>query len=264
MYIAFQSRDGDLNEFFRNENQRCPPSLSQDGKLCHGKKSDLLDCLTSSVECITDAPESDAIILDGAVLVNMLKPIAWMTFNDYAAKVFLPYIEKQLERTDRVDIVWDQYFEDSLKSETRKRHRQGIRCRVEACSNLRGNWQQFLRLDANKQELFTFLARHAVRMQHLPDGKQIVTTLGDDVLCSSPDDGITAALSPCTHEEADTRTLLHTANAVRQGCQKIVLQTVDTDVVVLSVAIGSPSYTYNTCGLPSGLASTSNTYLPVK
>ena len=155
-------------------------------------------CLSSSVECITDAPESDAIILDGAVLVNMLKPTACKTFNDYAAKVFLSYIKKQLQHTDRVDIVWDKYFEDSLKSETRKCRGQGIRLKVEASTNLPGNWQQFLRLDANKQELFTFLARHAVRMQHLPDGKQIVTTLGDDVLCSPPDDGITAALSPCT------------------------------------------------------------------
>jgi len=84
MYIACQSRDGDLNEFFTHENQRCPPSLSQDGKLRHGKKSDLLDCLTSCVECITDAPESNVIILDGAVLVNMLKPVACKTFNDYA------------------------------------------------------------------------------------------------------------------------------------------------------------------------------------
>jgi len=93
MYFACQSRGGDLNEFFRQKNQRCSPSLSQDGKLRHGKKSDLLDCLTSSVEYITDAPESDAIILDGAVLVNMLKPTACKTFNDYATKVFLPYIK---------------------------------------------------------------------------------------------------------------------------------------------------------------------------
>jgi len=73
-----------------------------------------------------------------------------------------------------------------------------------------------------------------VIMQRVPDGKQIVTILGDDVLCSPPDDGITAALSPCTHEEADTRILLHTANAVR-NCQ-IVLRTVDTDVVIMSIA----------------------------
>jgi len=58
-----------------------------------------------------------------------------------------------------VDIVWDQYLENSLKSETRKRRGKGIRRRVEGNTSLPGNWQQFLRLDANKQELITFLAR---------------------------------------------------------------------------------------------------------
>jgi len=37
------------------------------------------------------------IILDGAALVNMLKPVNSKIFDDYAAKVFLPYTEKQLE-----------------------------------------------------------------------------------------------------------------------------------------------------------------------
>jgi len=72
-------------------------------------------------------------------------------------------------------------------------------------------------------------------MQHLADGKQLVTTVGDDVLYNPPDGSINAALSPCTQEEADTRMLLHTADAVRQGCKKIVLRTVDIDVVALSV-----------------------------
>jgi len=67
-----------------------------------------------------------------------------------------------------------------------------------------------------------------MRMQHPPDGKQLVITLGYDVLCNPPNDSITAALS---REEADTRILLHTAHAIRQGCQKIVLRTVDTDVL---------------------------------
>ena len=116
------------------------------------------------------------------------------------------------------DIMWDQYLEKSLKSETRKRYGKGIKRRVEGNTNLPDNWQQFLSLDANKQELFTFLTRHTMRMQHLSDGKQLVTTLGDDVLCNPPDDNITASLSPCTQEEADTKMLLHTADAVRQGC----------------------------------------------
>ena len=113
------------------------------------------------------------IILDGAALVNMLKPVGCKIFDDYAAKVFLPYIGKQLERADRVDIVWNQYLQNSWKSET-KMPQKRIKHRVEWNTSLPGNWQQFLRLDANKQELFTFLARHTTRTQNLADGKQLV------------------------------------------------------------------------------------------
>jgi hypothetical protein len=45
LYIACQCRDGDLAEFFRHENHPYPPSLSQDGSLRFGTKSDLLQCL---------------------------------------------------------------------------------------------------------------------------------------------------------------------------------------------------------------------------
>jgi len=121
-----------------HENQGCPPSLFQDGKLLQGKMSDL-DCLISSAECC-----SDTIILDGAALVNMLKLVDCKISDDYAANIYLPYIEKQLEWADRVDIVWDQYPENSLKSETRK-------CRGKGTKQ-----QQSLRLDANKQELLHF------------------------------------------------------------------------------------------------------------
>ena len=43
-------------------------------------------------------------------------------------------------------------------------------------------------------------------------------------------------LSPCTHKEANTRMLLHAADGVKQGRQKIVIGTADTDVVVLAVS----------------------------
>ena len=44
-------------------------------------------------------------------------------------------------------------------------------------------------------------------------------------------------LSPCSHEEADTRLLLHAADAVQKGYRKLCLRTVDTDVVVLAIAM---------------------------
>lgn len=42
-------------------------------------------------------------------------------------------------------------------------------------------------------------------------------------------------LAPFTHEEADTRIILHLVNAVRQGYSKVSIRTVDTDVVVLAI-----------------------------
>ena len=45
LHIACQTRDGNLDEFFKHENQAFPPSLSDMGKLRVGTKSDLLTCV---------------------------------------------------------------------------------------------------------------------------------------------------------------------------------------------------------------------------
>ena len=45
MYISFQSQSGDMDEFFRHENQCAPPSLSDMGELRYGSKCDLIVCL---------------------------------------------------------------------------------------------------------------------------------------------------------------------------------------------------------------------------
>ena len=67
--------------------------MSKNADIQSGKKSDLLMRLevvsaaweTSGVECV---------ILDGAAVVNFLKPIGVATFADYANDVFKPYIER--------------------------------------------------------------------------------------------------------------------------------------------------------------------------
>ena len=41
----------------------------------------------------------------------------------------------------------------------------------------------------------------------------------------------------CSHEEADTRLFVHVADAVRKGSQNVMVRTVDTDVVVLAIAM---------------------------
>ena len=42
-------------------------------------------------------------------------------------------------------------------------------------------------------------------------------------------------LAPCSHEEADSRMMLHVHHASKHGHNRILVRTVDTDVVVLAV-----------------------------
>ena len=158
------------------------------------------------------SPHVEVIILDGASITNMLAPGWAKTFSDYATQVFLPYITSQLHHAIRVDVVWDEYMPDSLKTETRTKRERGIRRRVEPSSSIPGNWQAFLRIDENKVELISFLA---TRLAAQETEKQVIGTLHKDVVCTHSRD--IAGLAPYTHEEADTRMLLHVEDAMKQG-----------------------------------------------
>ena len=132
LYIACQARDGDLKQFFAHENQTEPPSLSSQGKLRMGTKSDLLPCLEALGTNVPHdfSPEVSVKLLDGAAIVNMIKPTATQTFKDYAEKTFVPFIKSQLQDIQRLDIIWDQYLENSLKMQAREGRGIGCRRRV--------------------------------------------------------------------------------------------------------------------------------------
>ena len=49
-------------------------------------------------------------------------------------------------------------------------------------------------------------------------------------------------LAPCSHEEADSRMMLHVQHAAKQGHNQILVRTVDTDVVVLAVMVTKICY----------------------
>ena len=201
LYISCQSRDGDLDEFFKHENQGCPPSLSNLGKLrLPRKKSELVECLQDGVTLQSSMPTGiNTIIIDAAAIVNMIKPGVEKTFTGYADKSFLPFIKAQLRHADRVDIVWDEYIENSLKATTRCHRGTGVRRRVTPTNQPPRNWSYFLREDSNKRELFVFLADCISSLD--VDG-QVITTRGQDVRCTIPRE--TTSLSP-VHMKRQTR-----------------------------------------------------------
>ncbi len=153
LYIGCQNRSGNLDEFFAHENQGWPPALSDRGNMRSGTKSDLVKCLESEVTEYQHDKDADAtcIVMDGAVLVQMLKPGASKTFLDFSEKVFLPYLSRMLDKAVRLDLVWDQYFERSLKGSIRAERGKGVRRRVLPSVAFPPNWQQFLRSSDNKK-----------------------------------------------------------------------------------------------------------------
>ena len=151
-----QSCDGDLEEFFAHEIQFFPSSLSDLGKLhLPSTKSDLLKCLEQPE--LSDPPSTyDCIVLDGAVIVHFLPTKTVNTFSEYAEKIFIPYINKLLQCSTRVDIVWDTYLLDSLKESTREKWGKGVRRKVSTQTKLPGKWIDFLHDPLNKGSYFPF------------------------------------------------------------------------------------------------------------
>ena len=291
LYMACQTRGGNLQEFFRHENQPWPPSLAHLGDLRSGSKAVLVNILTAhasgpplpaavqlsetpvddnpaifhdlpdvppdisddtaftivmdpsdnTADVLDDAvlvpvslctPEVDAKVLDGAAIVQMLSPKLAKTFQEYVDLIFLPYIQRQFETATRVDIVWDVYKNDSLKASARERRGCGSRRMVLPSAQLPGNWKGFLRDSDNKTQLFEFIAKSLTEKSY-EAGKQLVTTIGDKVQCCPGEAKDT--LQPCSHEEADTRVILHADDCARSGLYKVLIRTTDTDVVVLGI-----------------------------
>ena len=168
-------------------------------------------------------PAVEVSIFDGAALVNMLQPGTAKTFKDYATNVFIPYITSQLQNLVRLDIIWDVYMHDTLKTDARNKRGKGTRRRVEPSSLIPKKWSEFLRIDDNKTELFSYLAVSAVA--NIKINKTFITTHKSNVLCINRQDLV--GLAPCKHEEADTRIILHLEDAVREKHNKISIRTVD-------------------------------------
>ena len=95
------------------------------------------------------------------------------------------------------------------------------------------NWDAFLRSNANKDELF----RHLSDCIHAYEaGRKVTISTNDETIVSIQNDmNDVEYLQPRSHEEADTRILLHVAHCARQVLRNVIIRTVDTDVVVIAI-----------------------------
>lgn len=115
------------------------------------------------------------IVIDGGALIHSLPGTSFKRMMyDYFNKVFLPRIQHDLRRAERVDIIWDQYREMTIKWSTREKRGTGTRQRVYRLAKVPGKWHEFLADEDNKKELFLFLSTELMQVD-FPGGKLVST-----------------------------------------------------------------------------------------
>ena len=88
-----QTRQLDLEDFFRHENQASPPSISTDDELYRSTKSDLVTVLKDACRV---QPETTHPATDSLMFVHCHQPVQ-ETFAEYAHEIFRKNIQYHKE-----------------------------------------------------------------------------------------------------------------------------------------------------------------------
>ena len=103
LFIACQTRDGDIETFFEHENQTFPPSLSENGTIRPvNQKSDILVFILEDIlHSVIESPVVDAKVFDGGAI----SPRESRMFSDYANR----YCCHLLKCTSPKQTDWTSY-----------------------------------------------------------------------------------------------------------------------------------------------------------
>ena len=173
--------------FFSHENQSYPPSLSNYEALRSSTNADLLVCVSELVphHDTVKPHEANMVILDGDAVVNMIIPRTPISFDGYVRQV-MEYVRKQFRGdVQRKYVVFDAYWKDSMKAATRTKRGKCIWRHVAGNKQVPSNWEEFLRADENKSELFHLISDRIVD-EEFPG--LVIVTRDDEVLSSAPCD----------------------------------------------------------------------------
>ncbi|XP_065197855.1 uncharacterized protein LOC135829379 [Sycon ciliatum] len=215
------------------------------GSLVKTSKSALLPLLTDKA-IVDDSthPHDGALIVDAMALLRSMKTSSLpSTFAEYA-ECILDRLCKFFARYARVDFVVDTYRDMSIKnlerssraaSGTLRQHITG------ADQRLPRQFAKFLAVGDNKEELIAFLAvqwQRPAMVEKVPEQRELVVTSGSSCVMIKRQAGATSVVPvpdlECSHEEADTRLLLHASHAGSAGYPTVTVKSPDTDVAVLA------------------------------
>jgi len=236
--LISQTRDINLKDIFKYPLGLVPYSLCDEmGIMVKNKKSDLLAELEKDTVLVEKIPAASCSIIDGMALVRKVK-CSGLTFSQVADVIFKAALLSSRAST-RIDIVFDVYFDESIKNVERSRRCSeniSVSFKKIIGNNIIRQWHSFLGEGNNKTELIKFLVSEW-KSKQIDNGKIIYATYGSHCICIN--DGREIAALKCQQEEADTRMLLHANHASNHRFSEVVIHTPDTDVIVIAVALAN-------------------------
>jgi len=198
------------------------------GTLRMGNKAILADVLTEGIECpqVISPEEPACLVIDGqALVVAVGKPENAVTFGDFANR-YASAVLMAGSNYQRIDVVFDRYREETIKSSTRRRIIEGRDV------PLPKSWANFLSFPDNKADIANFLSEEL--LLHAPEDKELVVAGGstDELEVRSSKATTDLHELSASHEEADTRLVLH---AIHCPFNTVVVSSRDIDVLLLLI-----------------------------
>jgi hypothetical protein len=219
-----------------------------DGLLRKTNKATLATVLQKDTGHAEHVPPHSALVVGSMGLVQRVKGDE-RSFGDVSNTILSMALAGGGD-SDRIDVVFDTYQENSIKNCERlaRGAETGHHLQSISAKQIVRKWRMFLTTIRNKSSLITFLVQEWMKeenRQKLQDKILYVTDGAKCYMMTSQDSKEVPELQ-CQQEEADGRLLLHAKHAAQDGYQSAIIASEDTDVFIMSLAcsdrIGVPLY----------------------
>ena len=207
MIVIAESRDLQMKEVLSHPLGPLPWSLATpDGLMRKTNKASLAKELQKNVQSADSIPQPSACVIDGMALVQRLKGDQ-KTFAAVAGTL-LGRVLNEGGSSDRIDVVFDDYREESIKNAERENRSEGSGSEyrnIQADHKIK-QWRKFLCSSKNKQAFIVFVTNEWKKDKYMEklSGKTLVVTCGNS--CYQLSSGVVQPISELesTQEEAET------------------------------------------------------------
>ena len=177
-----------------------------------------------------DPPSGRVVIIDAMAVVQSMGKPSWERNGRDLACHFVEVIDPKSNGATEVHVVFsDRYhIHNTLKEGTRQKREGTVDAFIDKIT-----MKDLLSCNQNKEALAIFLAAQLIECMKDSETTYVVTSKGDGMASNS----LLLQHLRREQQEADTHMLLHAVGTTQRGAMSVIIQSPDTDVLVLTLWI---------------------------